>query len=106
MAGRGSRGAQQRAKTEAERARLYAARASWNEKFTARRRRDTIIAVVVGSIIVIGAVVSQSLYAQVNAPQPTPSPSITPTETAVPGDETPAPSESPASPAPTQTSGE
>lgn len=108
MAVRGSRGAQQRAKTEAERARLYAARTAWNRKIVDRRRRDTIIAAVGGSLIVIGAIVSQSLHAQVTAPAPTPSPAVTqaPVAPSEPAEESPAPSPTPTEPSPTQTSGE
>lgn len=90
MAVRGSRGAQ-RTRTDAERARLYAARRQWNEKQGTRRRRDTVIAVIVGGLIVIGAVVSQTIHAQVTAPAPTPSAPV----------ETPTPSSAPTTPAPT-----
>ncbi|WP_298864915.1 hypothetical protein [uncultured Microbacterium sp.] len=99
MATRGSRGAQQRARTDAERARLYAARRDWNDGLVARRRRDTVIAVVAGGLIVIGAGVSQAVHAQVSAPAPKPSP--TATEPAPeplltpPADESPAPTQTP-----------
>ncbi|MFD5225500.1 hypothetical protein ACFWHT_07745 [Microbacterium sp. NPDC058342] len=84
MAVRGSRGAQ-RARTDAERARLYAARTAWHDQVKRRRRRDTVIAVLAGGVIVVCAVVSQTVHAQVTAPEPTPS----------------APSESPTAPEPT-----
>lgn len=105
MATRGSRGAQQRARTDAERARLYAARKGWNDKVALRRRRDTIIAVVAGSVIVIGAVVSQSVHAQVTAPAPAPSPTAPATEPVTPTPTAPesTPTAPPASPTPTQT---
>ncbi|SJN22807.1 hypothetical protein FM104_03720 [Microbacterium esteraromaticum] len=99
MAVRGSRGVQ-RARTESERARLYAARTDWHQKQLRRRRRDTVIAVVVGGLIVIGAIVSQTVHAQTTAPVPTPSPSSTdsPAPLPPPADQ---PDESP-EPAPTQ----
>ncbi|MFC7789764.1 hypothetical protein ACU045_12390 [Microbacterium sp. MAHUQ-60] len=109
MAVRGSRGAQ-RTRTDAERARLYAARRQWHEKQGARRRRDTVLAVLAGGLIVIGAVISQTLHAQVTAPDPTPSaPVQTPTAPApTPTTSAPAPSPTTSTPAPlpTRTSGE
>ncbi|AVL97200.1 hypothetical protein AB0O70_02130 [Microbacterium paraoxydans] len=91
MAARGSKKAQTR--TEAERARLHTARTRWHQDQIRRRTRDNIIAVTVGSLIVVGAIVSQVVHAQVTTPEPTPSPSssIAPS---------PAPSDTP-SPAPT-----
>ena len=96
MAVRGTRGAQ-RTRTDAERARLYAARRQWNEKQGSRRRRDTLVAVIAGGLIVIGAVVSQTVHAQVTAPAPTPTaPAESPTPSSAPS--------TPAAPAqPTQT---
>lgn len=76
MASRGSMNSQ-RSKALAERARKYAARTSWHERQISRRVRDNTFAVVVGGLIVIGAIVSQSLHAAVAAPQPEPSDSST-----------------------------
>ncbi|MDQ0612808.1 hypothetical protein QF046_000449 [Microbacterium sp. W4I4] len=101
MAVRGTRGAQ-RTRTDAERARLYAARRQWNEKQGSRRRRDTVIAVIAGGLIVIGAVVSQTLHAQVTAPAPSPTPSA-PVETTT---SSPVPTTPASTPLPTQTPGE
>ena len=78
MAGRGSKDAQ-RSKASAERARRYAARTSWHEGQISRRVRDNTIAGIVGGLIVIGAIVSQSVHAAVTAPEPDP------TETSTPG---------------------
>ncbi|MCT2222645.1 hypothetical protein [Microbacterium paraoxydans] len=91
MAARGSKKAQTR--TEAERARLHTARTRWHQDQIRRRTRDNIIAVTVGSLIVVGAIVSQVVHAQVTAPEPTPSPSSSTAPS-------PAPSDTP-SPAPT-----
>ncbi|KAB1864725.1 hypothetical protein [Microbacterium algeriense] len=96
MAARGSRNAQ--ARTSAERARLHTARTRWHEGQIRRRARDNTIAAVVGGLIVVAAIGSQVVHAQVTAPEPTPS--VTPTST--PSD---APSESP-SPDTTQTPSE
>lgn len=96
MAVRGSRGAQ-RNRTNAERARVYAARRQWHEGQAARRRRDTVVAVVAGALVVVGAVISQTVHAQVTAPEPshsapasappvTPSPIGSPTPTQTPGE--------------------
>lgn len=107
MAIRGSRRGQQQARSEAERARLYAARKGWHEKQISRRRRDTWLASVVGGLVVIGAIVSQTVFGVVNAPEPTPLP--TPTKTEAPASPEPTPDETPAetpSPTPTQTPGE
>lgn len=91
MAARGSKKAQTR--TEAERARLHTARTRWHQDRIRRRTRDNIIAVTVGSLIVVGAIVSQVVHAQVTTPEPTPSPSSSTAPS-------PAPSDTP-SPAPT-----
>lgn len=104
MAVRGSSGAQ-RTRTDAERARLYAARRQWNEKQGFRRRRDTVIAVIAGGLIVIAAVFSQTVHAQVTAPAPTPSPTPSaPVET--PTTPSPAPTTPASTPLPAQTPSE
>lgn len=103
MAARGSR--TQQARTEAERARLHAARKSWYEGRIRRRSRDNLIASIAAAVIVAAAIGSQVVHAQVTAPEPTPTPSPTveptPTGTPAPMDSpmpsvTPAPSETPA----------
>ncbi|UWF76526.1 hypothetical protein [Microbacterium neungamense] len=108
MAVRGSRSAQ-RAREEAERARLYAARKDWHDSRLRRRHRDTVIAVAAGGAIVIGALVSQVIHAQVTTPAPDPSPSGTPAPSVAPTTEPTtvpilpnAPSDGP-TPLPTQT---
>ncbi|WP_136050581.1 hypothetical protein [Microbacterium sp. K36] len=84
MAARGSKKAQTR--TEAERARLHTARTRWHQDQIRRRTRDNIIAVTVGSLIVVGAIVSQVVHAQVTTPEPTPSPSSSIAPSPVPSD--------------------
>ncbi|MBT2485995.1 MULTISPECIES: hypothetical protein [unclassified Microbacterium] len=90
MAGRGSRNAQQ-ARTQAERARLHTARTIWHQGQIRRRTRDNVIAAIVGALIVIAAIGSQVVHAQVNAPEPTPSPSVSPSVAPTPASETPVP---------------
>ncbi len=69
----------QRSRAASERARLYAARTSWHEGQITRRLRDNTVAGIVGGLIIVGAVVSQSVHAAVTAPEPEP------TETSTPG---------------------
>ncbi|MCE7480737.1 MULTISPECIES: hypothetical protein [Microbacterium] len=78
MAGRGPKNAQ-RSRTESERARLYAARTAWHDAQIRRRTRDNLIAGIVGGLLVVGAIASQSVHAAVFAPEPEP------TETSTPG---------------------
>ena len=100
MAARGSKNSQSR--TAAERARLHTARTQWHEGQIRRRVRDNTIAAIVGSLIVVAAIGSQVVHAQVTAPapEPTPTPTVEPTTTP-----TDAPSESPA-PVPSETPAE
>jgi len=78
MAARATKNSQ-RSRAESERARLYAARTSWHEGQISRRVRDNTIAGVVGGLIIVGAVVSQSVHAAVTAPEPEPTQVSTPT---------------------------
>ena len=99
MAARGSKSAQQR--TEAERARLHTARKEWHDGRIRRRVRDNTIAAIAAVVIIGGAVVSQTVHAQVTAPEPTPepTPSVEPTGLPSPEDTTapePLPTETPA----------
>ncbi len=80
MAARGPKNVQ-RSRAEAERARVYAARTAWHDGQIRRRTRDNLIAGVVGGLLVVGAIASQSVHAVVNAPEPEPEP----TETSAPG---------------------
>ncbi|MGO2746460.1 hypothetical protein [Microbacterium sp.] len=77
MAGRGSKNAP-RSKASAERSRLYAARTSWHEAQISRRARDNTIAGIVGGLIIVGAIVSQSVHAAVVTPEPEPTAASTP----------------------------
>lgn len=105
MAARGSKSAQQR--TEAERARLHAARRQWHDGRIRRRRRDNAIASIVGAVIVLAAIGSQVVHAQVAPPAPDPTPTIEPTVEPTPdveSTETPLPGDTPApEPVPSET---
>ncbi|MFE6733541.1 hypothetical protein [Microbacterium sp. NPDC057650] len=97
MAGRGKNDAQH-ARQQAERARRYAARTAWHEGRARRRSRDNIVASVVGGLLVVGAVFSQVMLAQADAPAPKPkaTSSVAPTDGASPTPTTaPTPSDSP-----------
>ncbi len=86
MAGRGPKESQ-RSRTEMERARLYAARTAWHKGQITRRIRDNTVAGVVGGLIVVGAIASQSVHAAVSAPDPEPTQSSTPSQIENPFDE-------------------
>lgn len=78
MAGRRPTNArEQRARVEQERARLHIARRDWYTGVVRRRVRDNTIAIIAGSVIVVGAIVSQVVHAEVTAPRPQPSPTVT-----------------------------
>jgi len=77
MAARGQKNAQ-RSRAEVERARLYAARTAWHDGQIRRRTRDNLIAGIVGGLLVVGAVTSQSVHAAVFAPEPEPTETSTP----------------------------
>lgn len=94
MAARGSRSARQERAQAERRTRLHAARTTWHQGQIRRRTRDNVIAGVVGALIVVGAIASQVVHAQVTAPEPTPTPnpSVEPSvDPSVAPSETPAP---------------
>lgn len=84
MAARGSKSAQER--TRAERARLHTARTEWHQDQIRRRVRDNVIAGVVGGLLVVGAIASQVVHAQVTAPEPEPTPTVEPSTSPSPSD--------------------
>ncbi len=78
MAARDSQAAR-RARAEAERARLYAARTEWHNGVVRRRTRDNTIVGVVGGVLIAAAIASQAVHADVVASAPSPSGTTTPT---------------------------
>jgi hypothetical protein len=98
MAARGSRSTRHERAQADRRTRLHTARTIWHQGQIRRRTRDNAIAAIVGSLIVVAAIGSQVVHAQVTAPEPTPSPSPTVEPSTFPSD---APTETPAeTPAP------
>ena len=90
MAGRGSKRSAQ-SRNEAERARLYAARAQWHERGIRRRVRDNMIAIAAGGLLVVGAFASQAVHAGVTAPpEPEPTETVSPEPAPVPDETEPA----------------
>lgn len=79
MAARGSRSTRQERVQAERRTRLHTARTIWHQGQIRRRTRDNAIAVIVGALIVVAAIGSQVVHAQVTAPEPTPSPTVEPT---------------------------
>lgn len=90
-----ARGRDRRTREERERARAYQARVELHERQGRRRRRDNILGVVVGLVVVLGAIGVQTAYftAGPGMPQPALSPTSTPDVPAT-GTPAPAPSES------------
>lgn len=62
-----------------ERSRVYQARTEANAQRATRRRRDNIIAGVVGGLIVAGAIGGQAVYYYAGPGVPVPTPTIEPT---------------------------
>jgi hypothetical protein len=73
-------------RAERERARVYQARLQLRESQLRRRRRDTIVASVVGGIVILVAIGGQFAFysAGPGAPLPEPSPSSTPSVSSSP----------------------
>lgn len=78
MAARGSRNTRQDRVEAERRTRLHTARTIWHQGQIRRRTRDNAIAAIVGALIVIAAIGSQVVHAQVTAPEPTPTPTVDP----------------------------
>jgi hypothetical protein len=99
MAARGSRSTRQERVQAERRTRLHTARTIWHQGQIRRRTRDNVVAAIVGSVIVLAAIGSQVVHAQVTAPEPTPTPTVEPSTspseapTETPG---PIPSDTPA----------
>ena len=86
-----------------ERSRIYQARQKFHEDQGRRRRRDNLLAGIIGGVLILAVLGGQVAYFTMGpgAPEPEPSPSVSPTST-------PAPTESPsaapsATPTPTPT---
>jgi hypothetical protein len=84
-----------------ERSRIYQARQKFHEDQARRRRRDNLLAGIIGGVLIIAVLGGQVAYFTMGPGTPEPAPSVSPTST-------PAPTESPsatpsATPTPTPT---
>ena len=80
-----------------ERARVYQARQQLHEDQARRRRRDNLLAGIIGGVLILGVLGAQTLFFTVGpgAPVPSPTPSMSPSPGMTPApSETPTPSES------------
>jgi hypothetical protein len=96
-------GNDRRTRAERERARLYQARRQFHEGLGRRRRRDNLLAGVVGGVLLLGALGAQTAYFTAGPGAPEPSATPTPESTSTP-DPMPSPTSSPTvpvSPSPT-----
>ncbi|MFH8249846.1 dioxygenase [Microbacterium sp. B2969] len=94
-------GKDREARESRERARVYQARQQLHEDQARRRRRDNLLAGIIGGVLILGVIGAQAAYFLVGpgAPEPVPSvsPSVTPAPTDAPSpttDETPSPTPS------------
>lgn len=98
-------GKDREARAARERTRLYQARRQFHADQARRRRRDNVIAGVVGGLLVLGIAAAQTVYfvAGPGAPAPEPTSTTTPSPTPTGTAPAPAPTDSP-TPTPTPTS--
>lgn len=98
-------GGKDRSSREArQRARIYRARQELHLAQSRRRRRDNLVAAVVGGVITLAAIGAQIGYFTVGPGAPEPAPAPAPTTSVEPGGEpTPQPSAPVESPAPAET---
>ena len=82
-----------------ERARVYQARQQLHDDQARRRRRDNLVAGIVGGVLILGVLGAQAAYFTVGPGVPVPTPSVSPSPST-----TPAPTDAPPmTPAPTPT---
>ncbi|WP_314452665.1 dioxygenase [uncultured Microbacterium sp.] len=91
-----TRGNDRQTREQRERARAYQARLELHERQGRRRTRDNVIALVVGLVVILGAIGAQTAYFVAGPGMPEPVPTSTPAPS------TPA-TEAPATPAPDAT---
>lgn len=84
-------GKDRQSREQRERARVYQARQELHRRQGQRRTRDNVLGVVIGLIVIAGAIGAQTLYFVAGPGAPAPSPSVT---------DTPTPSLSPGAPVP------
>lgn len=89
------------ARAARERTRLYQARREFHEGQARRRRRDDLIAGIVGGVLVLGIAAAQTVYFVSGPGAPEPAPTSTPTPT--PSGMTPSPTATTPTPEPSAT---
>lgn len=97
-----TRGRDRQTREQRERARTYAARVELHQRQWRRRTRDNVIALVVGLVVILGAIGVQTAYFVAGPGAPEPAPSTTPTAPATDAPSTPA-TDAPATPPPDAT---
>jgi len=70
-------GKDRQSREQRERARAYQARQELHRRQGQRRRRDNILGIVIGIVVIAGAVASQTVYFVSGPGAPTPVPSVT-----------------------------
>lgn len=94
-------GKDRQSREQRERARVYQARQELHRRQGQRRRRDNIVAIVVGLLVIAGAVAVQTAYFVAGPGAPAPAPSVTDTPSTSTPSDTPLPELEPtASPTP------
>jgi peptidyl-prolyl cis-trans isomerase B (cyclophilin B) len=88
-----TRGNDRQTREQRERARAYQARLELHERQGRRRTRDNVIALVVGLLVVLGAIGAQTAYfvAGPGTPEPVPTSTSTPSTPATEAPATPVP---------------
>lgn len=76
------------ARAARERARTYQARREFHDGISRRRTRDNLIAGIAGGLLIVGLVVSQTVYFTSGPGAPEPAPTSTPTPTGMTPDPT------------------
>lgn len=92
-----TRGKDRQTREQRERARAYQARVALHERQGRRRTRDNVLGIVIGLVVIAGAIGAQTAYFVVGpgAPAPAPSPSAPAPATGTPSPSSPAPSTTP-----------
>ncbi|KEP75798.1 dioxygenase [Microbacterium sp. SUBG005] len=92
-----TRGKDRQTREQRERARAYQARLALHERRVRRRTRDNVLGVVIGLVVIAGAIGAQTTYfvAGPGAPAPTQSPTAPEPTTGTPSPSSPTPSTTP-----------
>lgn len=88
-------GKDRQSREQRERARVYQARQELHRRQGQRRLRDNIVALVVGLVVIAGAIALQTVYFVSGPGAPAPAPSVTDTPSPEPTTPLPDPAASP-----------